>query len=123
MSIGASIISLTSGINSGKIWANNEVPQGTQYPYASYMIVSDVPTNDKDGVSTLDTYRIQISIWGAGGEVETLLASYRLTLDRFRGINSGNNIDKFVFDGINDLFDEDSRYAGKAIDFLIRVKL
>lgn len=121
MSLGSSIVSLLSGVTTN-IHAMI-APQGTAYPYIVYQFISDIPTNDKDGPSTLDTYRVQLSIWGDGPAVETLLASVRSTLDRFRGVNSGNNIDKFVFDGINDLFDEDSRYIGKAIDFLIRVKL
>lgn len=122
MSISDSIVSLTSGINSGKIYPQN-APQDTDYPYAVYTFISDVPTDDKDGPSALDTWRLQISIWGDGATVQTLLASYRSTLDRYRGSNSGNNIDKIIFAGINDLFSEDSRYTGKAIDFLIRVKL
>lgn len=122
MSIGKTIVSLTTGINSGKIYPQ-VVPQDTDYPYAVYSIISDVPANTKDGVSELDTYRLQISIWGDGPTVETLLASYRSTLDRYRGTNSTNVIDKIIFDGVNDLFDEESRYMGKAIDFLIRVKL
>ena len=115
MSLSASIVSLTSGINSGKIYPQN-APQGTNYPYAVYTFISDVPTDDKDGTSDLDTWRLQISAWGTGAEVEALIASYRSTLDRYRGTNSGNVIDKIIFAGINDLFSEDSRYLGKAID-------
>ena len=122
MKISDSIVSLTSGINSGKIFPQH-APQGTDYPYATFTFITDTPTDDKDGPSALDTWRLQISVWGDNPSVQTLVASYRLTLDRFRGVNSGNKIDKIVFAGINDLFSEDSRYSGKAIDFLIRVKL
>ena len=122
MSLSDSIVSLTSAINSGKIYPQN-APQGTEYPYAVYTFISDTPTDDKDGASDLDTWRLQISVWGAGASVQSLVDSYRSTLDRYRSSNSGNNIDKIIFAGANDLFSEDSRYTGKAIDFKIRVKL
>ena len=119
--IGSSIVSLLSGVTA-KVYPL-VAPQGTAYPYVVYQIISDVPTNDKDGRSRLDTYRLQLTAWGAGADVETLAASIRSTLDRYRGTNNSNVIDKIIFDGINDLYDEDSEFIGKAIDFLIRIKL
>ena len=97
--------------------------QGSAPPYIVYNIVSNTPTNTKDGVSELDVWRVQIDVFGTTyAECVSLSDSIRTTLDRYRGTVASVDVDKIVFENENDGFDDEAEYYHRSQDYFIREK-
>jgi len=106
----------------------NKAPQDHQVPYQVYRFVSVVPHHTKSGVSTVDTYRMTISVYSTDyNTMVTRSAGIRTIID---GIHSqtvdGELIDSIIFDDYTDLFDgseEDSNEIyQRDTDYIIRYK-
>ena len=130
MEIGKSIYSILSttgnisGLVSTRIFPN-VAPQTTQFPFFIYDITGVDPTNTKDGVSTLDTNNVMISVYSKTySEASTLALNVRVAMDRLpTNLYAGENIQSSEFQSYNDIFDDTSGNAGiyrKALDFEIR---
>lgn len=99
------------------------ISQGTESPAIKYKVISVVPTNTKDGVSKLDVFRLQIDCFSTKYlEADDLSCKVRDALDRYHGTVSGVQIDKIIFDSVQDLYDEQSNEYQKSSDYIIRVK-
>ena len=64
----------------------SSAPAGTQMPFATWQIISRVPSHTHDGTSGVSTVRVQVDIW-AGSETqrEEMLSDLRAGMDGFRG--------------------------------------
>ena len=101
------------------------VPQKQTKPYISFDCYNTEPTDTKDGVSTIDNYSSEVSVFHKNAlDCLTLANLVRSTLDRFKGLNSNNVINSIVFDG-NDgpYYDEEAELFRVDIDFRIRAKV
>ena len=98
--------------------------QGQDFPFRVYHVISDTPTDTKDGVSELDVARVQIDHYATSylGAVE-MSDTTRSTIDRYRGTTEGIVVDKIVFEGENDMFDNDAEVYKRSQDYFIRIKL
>lgn len=93
--------------------------QSQQLPYMVYSVVSNNPSNHKDGVSRLDVSRLQVDIYGLTySSVLTLYQAVRTALDSY----SSGNIQHITFDNYTDLFEDSAESYHRAVDFMIRVK-
>ena len=98
--------------------------QGKATPYGTYSKVSDAPTDTKDGASELDVDRWQIDIvTDTYSEGVTLSDSLRSKIDRYRGTVQGVVVDKIVFEGERDMYDNDAEKYMRSQDYFIRIKL
>ena len=52
--------SAVTGLVGAKIYSS-QAPQGTQFPFVCFEVVSNMPTNTKTGPSKLDFYRVQVT--------------------------------------------------------------
>tara|TARA_R110000822_G_scaffold187542_2_gene326309 strand:+ start:494 stop:904 length:411 start_codon:yes stop_codon:yes gene_type:complete len=130
MEIGLSIyniLSTTANISSlvGNRIFPNVAAQTTAFPFIIYDVTGVQPTNTKDGVSTLDTNDIMISVYSnTYSEASSLAQLVRIAMDRLpTNVYAGENIQSSEFQGYNDIFDNSSSNAGiyrKALDFEIR---
>lgn len=101
-----------------------KAPQTTALPYIVYHVISNDPTDTKDGVSELDVARVQIDSYAATySAAATLSDSVRSTLDRYSGTVQSIVIDKIVFENENDIYDEDAECYRRSQDYFIRIKL
>lgn len=88
-----------SGIVSSRIYPA-VVPQKIADPYVEFDCYSTEPTDTKTSSSILDVYLIEISAYHTSSlDCVTLSTHIRGALDRYKGLNAGNVIDKFIFDG------------------------
>ena len=99
------------------------VPQKITNPYIEFDLYNTEPTDTKDGGSKLDTYYIECSCYHKEVmEVITLANNVRGSLDRFSGIDSGNIIDKIIFDSQNGpYFDIEKELFRVDVDLRVRV--
>ena len=130
MEIGKSIYNILS--NTGNVSAlvgtrifPNVAPQTTAFPFIIYDVTGVEPTNTKDGVSTLDTNDVMISVYSnTYSEASSLAQLVRISMDRLpTNTYAGEDIQSSEFQGYNDIFDNTSGNAGiyrKALDFEIR---
>jgi len=130
MEIGKSIYNILS--NTGNVSAlvgtrifPNVAPQTTAFPFIIYDVTGVEPTNTKDGVSTLDTNDVMISVYSnTYSEASSLAQLVRIAMDRLpTNTYAGEDIQSSEFQGYNDIFDNTSGNAGiyrKALDFEIR---
>ena len=103
----------------------NVAPQTTAFPFIIYDVTGVEPTNTKDGVSTLDTNNVMISVYSnTYSEASSLAQLVRIAMDRLpTNTYAGEDIQSSEFQGYNDIFDNTSGNAGiyrKALDFEIR---
>ena len=103
----------------------NVAPQTTAFPFIIYDVTGVEPTNTKDGVSTLDTNDVMISVYSnTYSEASSLAQLVRIAMDRLpTNTYAGEDIQSSEFQGYNDIFDNTSGNAGiyrKALDFEIR---
>lgn len=93
-------------------------PQGTQYPYVLYGMVSSDPSDTKDG-DKLDTYMYQVTaIAEKYSEAEALAASIISVVDRHADVT--NKIDKFIFAGQDESFDEEEQVYIRSVMIKVR---
>tara|TARA_R110000737_G_scaffold205578_2_gene224162 strand:- start:9890 stop:11038 length:1149 start_codon:yes stop_codon:yes gene_type:complete len=103
----------------------NVAKNKTQFPFIIYDVENEAPTDDKDGVSTLDVDGVMVSVYSKTYvEASDLARKIRTALDRVRGTFGGVVVQSIQYSGYNDLFDDDSGDGGiyrKALDFKIRI--
>lgn len=98
--------------------------QGKATPYGTYSKVSGTPTDTKDGPSELDVDRVQIDIvTDTYAEGITLSDSLRTAIDRYQGTVQGVVVDKIVFEGERDMYDNDAEKYMRSQDYFTRIKL
>ena len=103
-------------------------PTNTQFPFIIYDIYNDDPTNDKDGVSTLDQYDVRITAYSEQyTDVARLGDTTRTALDRVATYPSttyeGIKIQSISFRSQQDEFDSDAGRRGvyrQELQFKIR---
>lgn len=130
MEIGKSIYNIlsTTGSVSALVGTRifpNVAPQTTAFPFIIYDVTGVQPTNTKDGVSTLDTNDVMISVYSETySQASSLALLVRIAMDRLpTNTYAGEEIQSSEFQGYNDIFDDNSGNAGiyrKSLDFEIR---
>jgi len=105
--------------------------QGTDFPFIIYDVLSDDPTDYKEGVSSLDTTSIMVSVYSETySQAADLAKKVRTALDRQSGTIDGIKVQSIKYDGYNDFFDLDSfdnsatnarGVFRKALDFDVRL--
>ena len=97
-------------------------PEDTALPYIVFFQVSNVPSPNASGASTLDDIRYQVSVFGTTyREMETLAASVRTQLDEYKATAQNVTIERCSFYGEN-YIPEGTGIHHKAIDFKITLK-
>ena len=103
----------------------NVAKNGTTFPFIIYDVESESPTQDKDGVWTLDEDFVMVSCYcKTYSEASDLAQKIRTALDRKKGTFGGIEIQSIQYNGYNDLFDDNTSDEGvyrKALDFKIRI--
>ena len=97
----------------------------TAFPFVIYDVESESPTQDKDGVSTLDEDFVTVSAYSKTySEAADLARKIRTALDRKTGTYGGIKVQSIQYNGYNDLFDDNASNDGvyrKSLDFKIRI--
>jgi hypothetical protein len=84
-------------------------PQAVDPPFVVYTTTDNEPTDTKDGSSTLDEIRFDVSMYSdTMTELESLSDAVRRALDRYSGTNKSNVIQTIIFEA------EDNSYSNKA---------
>jgi len=92
-------------------------------PYVVYSIISCVPNDDKDGVSGLDTYRIQFNVYhNDDRNLDVLANDIRTALDRQSGTYQSVVIQSIRFDNEFGGKDFNSKLYYRIQDYLFRIK-
>tara|TARA_R110000765_G_C18884298_1_gene602401 strand:+ start:585 stop:986 length:402 start_codon:yes stop_codon:yes gene_type:complete len=103
----------------------NVAKNGTTFPFIIYDIESESPTQDKDGVSTLDEDFVMVSCYcKTYSEASDLARKIRTALDRKTGTYADVEIQSIQYNGYNDTFDDNTSDEGvyrKALDFKLRI--
>ena len=130
MAIGKAIYSIlagnsdVAGVVGTKIFPQKR-PLDTRGNSITYFVIDTTPNNTKNGVSTYDYIRCQITAFGRDyGAAQDLAAKIRTALDYVSGTYSGIVIDKIFFEDSNDLFDDSYGENGihyVALDFRFNV--
>ncbi len=82
-------------------------------PYINYQMFGDEPNNTKNGVSTYDYVRVQISIYhNSYADMITLAGHVRTALDYVSGTYSGVVVDKIFYQDQNELYDDSAGSIG-----------
>lgn len=71
--------------------------QGEQMPFIVINEVTRIPTEEKDGPSTLDAVRIQIDIYSKQDECMRLAEVVRKALEQFQGTAGNTRLDGIRF--------------------------
>ena len=120
--VGKVIYSLLSGLANGQVYPDI-APQSIEPDFITYRKISVAPTDTKDG-DPLDTERWQIDVVSKTNEERVILSdSVRTALVGQSGVIEGLKIDSIRFAGEQDLYDQNSTFFRREIDFKIRLKL
>ena len=88
-------------------------PTDVKLPYITYQMIGDEPNNTKNGVSTYDYVRVQISIYhNSYADMITLAGHVRTALDYVSGTYSGVVVDKIFYQDQNELYDDSAGSIG-----------
>ena len=88
-------------------------PTDVKLPYITYQMFADEPNNTKNGVSTYDYVRVQISIYhNSYADMVTLAGHVRTALDYVSGTYSGVVVDKIFYQDQNELYDDSAGSIG-----------
>ena len=88
-------------------------PKNVKLPYITYQMFADEPNNTKNGVSTYDYVRVQISIYDNNyGDMTTLAGHVRTALDYVSGTYNGVVVDKIFYQDQNELYDDSAGSIG-----------
>jgi len=88
-------------------------PTDVKLPYITYQMFGDEPNNTKNGVSTYDYVRVQISIYhNKYADMITLAGHVRTALDYVSGTYSGVVVDKIFYQDQNELYDDSAGSIG-----------
>lgn len=101
-------------------------PQNTAYPFVVFRVVSNVPSNTKDAVSTLDKYRVQISVFSDDvADISPITNHIKTVFDGQTWTVSGYTVQRCDFAGEEDLTERGDSHEiiyHKALDFRIFYK-
>jgi len=112
MDIGKAIYSILSNESSvsnivGTRIFPQKVPYGQQMPSITYFVIDTTPNNTKNGASTYDYVRCQITAFGVSySQAQDLATEIRSALDYKTGTEAGVVISKCFFEDSNDIFDD-----------------
>lgn len=104
-----SILSNDSGVSNivGTRIFPQKVPFGEQMPSITYFVIDTTPNNTKNGASTYDYVRCQITAFGVTySRAQELATEIRSALDYKTGTEAGVVISKCFFEDSNDIFDD-----------------
>jgi hypothetical protein len=95
--------------------------------YITYKTISTTPENTKDGVSKLDTTRVQLNLYAPDKwDADAIAAAVRNVLDHYHGTLRGTLntyvVDSIWFDGHDNEFDLESNRYVVVNDYFIREK-
>lgn len=120
------ILSNDSGVTnlvSTRIYPN-QIAQGVEFPVIRYNVISDDPSDNKDGVSKLDQIRIQVDCFGATSKSANDVAdAVRSALDRTSGTFNSVIVQSIQFLDYNTNFDETAQVAQVSHDYKIRHRI
>lgn len=131
MSASSIIYSILSG-NTGvtnlvntKIYPQ-EAPQTAAFPYVVFQSISNTPNNSKSGVSTMDRYRIQVTVCAKKqSEIDSIGAAIRSALDYVQQQTiSSTYVQLISYQGEVDMFSYPSGQDGifeKAQDYFLTI--
>ena len=84
-----------------------KIPFGESMPAITYFIIDTTPNNTKNGVSTYDYVRCQITGFGTTySQAQDLSMHIRGALDYKSGTFEGVEVDKCFFEDANDAYDD-----------------
>jgi len=119
--IGSLVYGILSGITT-RIYPLNTA-QTKRMPIITYLSVSNIPTDEKDGPSPLDSFRVQIDIFHTSYEkVQSLWDQVRAALDRYTGTIEGVTTDGISFLNENDIYEDEPRLFRHSSDWQFRIK-
>ena len=102
----------TSG-NSRIFPSRYNFPNDVKLPYITYQMFADEPNNTKNGVSTYDYVRVQISIYhNSYADMITLAGHVRTALDYVSGTYNSIIVDKIFYQDQNELYDDSAGSIG-----------
>lgn len=97
-------------------------PENVTIPYIVHFQVSNVPSSNASGASTLDDIRIQVSVFETTYKaMETMAAAVRTALDEYKGTLQGVTIERCSFIGEN-YIPEGTGVHHKALDYKLTIK-
>jgi hypothetical protein len=98
--------------------------QREMYPLLTYTIISNDPSDTKDGASTVDRYRIQFDIYGLEYDVTQAIAiRLREVIDRYPHISVGGiKVDGIRFIDQSDDYEDDVQLFRAISEYYLRVK-
>ena len=115
----------TTGVVGAKIFPQ-QAPQQSTFPFIVITQVSNVPTNTKSGVSTMDTMRVQVTmIHNSQALLDTLGGYVRTALDFVNNTTiEGVKVQYITYQGEADAFDEGAGQDGQFLkyqDYLLTI--
>lgn len=103
-------------------------PQETVLPYVVYNLVSNAPTNTKDGASESDTFRVQIDSYAKTNSVKSgalligeIDEAIRTALDRNVGTHNGVKVIGLSFLNQNEGFEPTNDIFRKSTDYQLMI--
>ena len=123
------ILSNESGVSNivGTRIFPQKVPFGEQMPSITYFVIDTTPNNTKNGASTYDYVRCQITAFGVSySQAQDLATEIRAALDYKSGTEAGVVISKCFFEDSNDIFDDSFGEDGihyVAMDFRFNINI
>jgi hypothetical protein len=95
------------------------VPEGTDYPHIRVSQIASGYITTLQGVNATQMKRVQVDCWGNNPrEADELAQVVHNLLDSFKGmLSEGTYVSSCLPNEDVDLYDEDGKYAGIAVDF------
>ena len=118
-----SILSNTSGVTDlvGTRIFPQKIPYAQNMPAITYFVIDSTPNDTKNGPSTYDYIRCQITAFGVNySQAQDLASKIRGALDYNTGTEAGGVLSKCFFEDSNDIFDDSFGETGihyVAMDF------
>lgn len=99
------------------------VPQSTAAPYIRVWVVSNTPIDSKEGASGFDKVRIQVDcVAESYATAQSISDAVRSALDDYTGVANTVDIIGLRLEDENDLFDTESDFFTKALDFMVIIR-
>lgn len=102
-------------------------PDGSGYPGATITVISNEPSDTKDGASTLDAWRVQIDSYAATAlKAQQLDSAIRSAIDRYRGsvIVTGDAtyfVDGIRYENANEVMEPEKDIFRRSADYQVRL--
>ena len=119
--IGEAIKSILSGVTANV--SPEKVPQTKGVPWITYSISGNDPLKTKDGVSTFDTFTVQLNLYHSTATLlEALADDTRNALSYYRGTSASVVIESTYMKDQSDNYDWQAERHKKIQDYEIIVK-